>query len=331
MRIFVVGDYYSGTGPANVTKAYIDNLPKDTLYQKCKNKLLRLIEMFIKINQSDVVFISGYSKQNLYAIKMAKMRGIKAAYLVHGSIEYENEINGVTDLSMNKVEMQTLLGSDLLLAVSVQFAEFLKNRYPQLSDKISYLINGVDYGLIPTNNVGSRAENRIISIGGGMPRKRIVNICKAIRLLNEEGMNIKLVVAGDKGLDSDEINSYSFVENLGIIEHSKLMEELQKAHIFVQNSCFETFGLAPIEALVSGCDILMSKECGALSLFDNKVLDTDIINDTDNITEIADKIRYLMINPNHERLYSNIDMESTSWEYRSVQLQNILKNLAEKE
>lgn len=332
MKIFVVGDHYSGTGPANVTKAYIDTLPQGTLYQKYKNKLFRLVELYLKIPICDVIFISGYSKQNLIALNIAKKSGIKTAYLVHGSIEYENEINGTIDEQMNEVERKTFEGADLLLAVSSSFARFLNEQYPEYKDKISVLTNGIDYKLLPAAKKDNKKEaKKIISIGGGMPRKRIKTICQALEILNSEGMNISLTVAGADGKDTEIIRSYPFVNYLGLVNHELMIKELNSSKLFIQNSCFETFGLAPIEALMCGCDILLSKECGALSLFEGSYSENDIICDTQDCEEIANKIRYLMMNGNNEKMLSNLDMELTSWEYRSVQLQNILKNLIEKE
>lgn len=332
MKIFIVGDYYSGTGPANVTKEYIKNLPKDTIYQKNKNKLLRLLELYRMIPKCDVVFLSGHSKQNLHAIKIAKKNKKPVAFLMHGCVEYENSINGVIDESMNRVERSTLEGTDLILAVSVQFESWLKAHYPQYADKIAHLTNGVDYDLIKETPIANGRDNKkIISIGGGMPRKRIINICRAIEILRNEGMDLTLTVAGDKGLDSDKINGHSFVKNIGLVNHDLIIKELQSSKLFIQNSCFETFGLAPIEAIMCGCDILLSKECGALSLFRSNIEECDIISDTENINLIAEKIKYLINNENHNRLIVELDKETTSWKYRSEELQNILRNLIEKE
>ena len=55
MRIFLVGDSYGGTGLANVTKYYIEYLPKGTLYQKNRSKVMRVPELFVKIAKADVV------------------------------------------------------------------------------------------------------------------------------------------------------------------------------------------------------------------------------------------------------------------------------------
>ena len=59
MRIFLAGDQYSGTGPANVTKYYIDNLPAGTLYQKRRSKIARVPEILINTMRADVVVYSG--------------------------------------------------------------------------------------------------------------------------------------------------------------------------------------------------------------------------------------------------------------------------------
>ncbi len=324
MTIFMVGDYYSGTGPANVTLNLINELPDDTLYQKYRNKVLRLLELYIKIPCADFVVMSGHSKQNLHAIKIADKKGVPTVYIMHGCVEYENEINGVPDEGMNEVERDTMEGADYILAVSEQFENFLKERYPEHAEKISHLTNGI--GTEMFNNVGRLTKTgevpdgsvempyRVISIGGGMPRKRIVKICEALQLLINRGINLMLIVAGAEGKDSDAINAYPFVKNIGLVDGERMKKNLQLSQLFIQNSCFETFGLAPLEALTCGCDVLMSKNVGAISVFKEGTLKpSDIIEDCDNPEEIAAKIECALISSNHDRLLEGIDLEYNSW------------------
>ena len=74
-----------------------------------------------------------------------------------------------------------------------------------------------------------------------MPRKRILSVCRAVEKLNAKGLGITLTVAGAIGRDSDEIDRYPFVRDLGIISHRDLMREYHKNKIFIQKSVFETF------------------------------------------------------------------------------------------
>lgn len=332
MKVFVVGDYRTGTGPANVTKEYLLRFPDNTKRLIFSSKLLRAFEIILKMPLCDIVLISGYSKQNLLALKWAKKLGKPGAYLMHGCVEHENAINERIDPEMNRVERQTMELSTAIFAVSTQFAGWLKTYYPEYSDKIDTAVNGVETKLLENmdifNTVGHRDGNMIFTIGGGMPRKKIKHICAAVSLLNDKAgeARYKLVVVGDKGADDDVINSYPFVENRGLVDGAIIKGLYREAALFVQNSCFETFGLAPMEALMNGCSVLMSKEIGALELFGN-IEDCDIIRNFYDEAEIAAKIDALLHNGNASRLIRAFDKESASWEERTSQLWRKLAEL----
>ena len=328
MRIFLAGDAVSGTGPANVTKYYIDNLPQGTLYQKRRSKIMRVPEIFINTLRSDVVVYSGYSRQNILGLKLAKKLGKPSAYIMHGCVEYENGINLEPDEKMNAVERKTLELADLVIAVSPGFASWLKEYYPMHANKIDYVSNGIDTDLM--HGGGERSDydpHMIFSIGGGMPRKKIKHICEAIKKLREEyDPEMYLCVIGDKGADSEEIDSYDFVDNKGIVTFEEGVRLFRTAALFVQNSCFETFGLAPVEALVCGCPILCSRCVGALSLIKD-LRDTDVIENYEDADEIAEKIRHLLGESNAKRLVADLEWESNSWKVRSSALTSKLSKL----
>ena len=330
MRIFLAGDHVTGTGPANVTKYYIANLPHGTLYQKRRMKAARALEILINTIRADVVVYSGYSKQNILGLKLAKKMGKPSAYIMHGCVEHENAINLEPDEEMNRVERKTMEMSDLILAVSDKFASWLRENYPQFADRIDVLSNGIDTDMI--HNARERTEydrHMIFSIGGGMPRKKIKHICEAVEILRRDfDPDMYLCVIGDKGADSEAINSYDFVKNLGIVTFAEGVSLFHKAALFVQNSCFETFGLAPVEALACGCPILCSKEVGALSILKD-VRDTDIIERFDDPCEIASKIRFNVENSNSKRLSADLEWESNSWKVRSNALVSKLSKLVQ--
>lgn len=326
-RIFVVGDHKTGTGPANVTKEYIRCLPKGTLYQKRTSKIGRLPELIVNIMRSDIIFFSGYSAQNVIGMKLAKKLHKPTAYLVHGAITHENKINHEENPGMSGVEEQTLFLADKLFAVSEKFCQWMKQQYSQYESKIDYVTNGIDERTVSKDARGD--VTKILSIGGGMPRKKIIELCKAVELINSEDSRaekVKLYVIGKDGYDTDEINKYSFVENLGLVSAERKEELFKECGIFIQNSCFETFGLAPVEALCAGMSVLCSRVCGVLDLF-RSADEHDVISDYSNTEEIARKIKYIMANPNREKLLSDIDFNTMSWEARTEQLMQKLEAL----
>ncbi len=331
MRLFLVGDDWSGTGPANATLALRKSLPSDTLYLKTKNKLLRASELLYKMKKTETVVFSGHSKQNILGMRIAKKMHIPSIYIMHGCVEYENKINKREDAEMAADERTMMKEADLLLAVSRQFEDWLKDNYPEYKDKIAHLTNGIDWDqLKETHDMLQRDMDAVLSVGGGMPRKRIVNICEAIGILRKEGYpNLHLIVAGAEGEDTDKINSYDYVENIGLVDAKKMQETYRNCRLFIQNSIFETFGLAPVEALMAGDDILLSKHCGVLSVLGGVGSD-DIIEDPDNTEEIAEKIRNILKNENHTRLLVETDKESTSWKKRAEELMQIAEEVRQK-
>ena len=338
MRTFIVGDFRTGTGPANVTKEYIRCFPKGTLYQKMTGKLQRVPELFIKVMLSDVVLFSGYSAQNVFGMKFAKFFNKPTAYLVHGAIDYENKINDNENAHMSEIEAETFKRADLLLGVSEKFSNWLKLQYPQYVNKIDHVTNGVDFDYLESlseNNKNSvingeinRSNYKILSIGGGMPRKMILHVCAAIEKINSAKSDNKyeLYVIGNEGKDTDAIKSYSFVHYLGLVDSSKKEELFRSCGLFIQNSCFETFGLAVFEALMSGCNILTSEVAGALDLLPNAISD-DIIYKYDDIDEISSKILKFENISNCERLKNQINKDSASWEARTKEMEEKLKGL----
>ena len=173
MRIFLAGDAVTGTGPANVTKYYIENLPAGTLYQRRRNKVLRAFEILMCTLRADVVVYSGYSKQNILGLRMAKLFGKPSAYIMHGCVEYENEINREPDVKMNAVERATLEMCDLVIAVSERFATWLKEYYPMHADKIDHVTNGLDISLLNRNSGSSeRDPHMIFTVWAGCRERR---------------------------------------------------------------------------------------------------------------------------------------------------------------
>ena len=241
MRIFMAGDAVTGTGPANVTKYYIENLPEGTLFQKKRGRISRVPEIVINTLKADAVVYSGYSRQNILGLRLAKLLGKPSAYIMHGCVEYENGINLEIDESMNRVERKTLELCDLIIAVSSSFAGWLKEYYPMHAEKIDHITNGIDTALISkTPKREERPRHMIFTIGGGMPRKKIRYICEAVRKLREEyDPKLYVCIAGDRGADDVAIASYDFAVCKGIVKFEECKKLFDAAAIFVQNSCFE--------------------------------------------------------------------------------------------
>lgn len=329
MKIFLAGDYYSETGPANATKLLLEAMPQNTVYQKVRNKMMRIPEIIWKTIVADVIIYSGPSRQMIFGIQFAHLLRKPTFYIMHGSISHESSINHDVNKRLLYIEYFILKHIRYVLAVSSPFENWLKKTYPEYQQKIYHLTNAVDWELLKMPQSQShRNQDQIMSIGGGMPRKNILSICKALNQLYQMDNTccIRFLVAGGNGEDLDAIKSYPFVDYIGTVSREQILASMQQSTLYIQNSVFETFGLAPLEALLCGCNLLLSCHTGAISIIPGIHTD-EVVQDPYNIEELAQKILLQFKKSNHDRLLSSIDFKKTVPQYRVQELLSLIKSL----
>lgn len=288
MRIFIVGDFETDTGPAIVNKT-LKKQNRDILYSKQRMAFFRIIELLYKGMCSDIIIFSGLSKINILGLKFAKLFNKKAAYLMHGYAKYENEINGVTNYKQVKLESDVLELAPNIICVSKLFKEFMCKEREDIKEKFDFAYNPLEYDSI--KNIEKRNNKVILSVGGGIPRKNIKKICQAIELLDDK--EIKFIVIGKEDIDTEEIKKYKFVKYIKKIAKSDMKNYYRESELYIQNSSFETFGLAVMEALSENCKLLISDRIGCKDLIGN-LMDINLIHDTEDINEIAIKIKQIL-------------------------------------
>lgn len=73
MKNLFFGSILGNNGPSNVNKGIVCNLTSNFWYAKSKNKYMHMAEAVIKSLFSDVVVISGVSKQGMLLMKFVKL------------------------------------------------------------------------------------------------------------------------------------------------------------------------------------------------------------------------------------------------------------------
>ena len=324
---FFISDSYALSGPSVVNRYYRENLAHKYTFLAPQSYVKRVVFSIKDILLHKIIVFSGASFTDRLFLIVAKLFRRKIIYIMHGCIAEENRINHRDAPNEVKLENLYLKNADLILAVSEQFCEWVKEQYPAVSEKVFSLINGIDWNCVrPDIAKKKEFSGQMSTVGGGMPRKNILSVCRALQELNDEGHTLELKVFGEDNLDTDAIKAYPFVHYFGKIERDKLFEEMAQTSLFIQNSIFDSFALAPLEALSCGCSILCSKNVGALSIFNN-LEENDVIEDCFDTREIKQKIVYLLKNPNCERLTEGLDKKETSFENRAAQLDGYIQNL----
>jgi glycosyltransferase involved in cell wall biosynthesis len=311
-KIYFAGDFNSNTGPAMVNKAYLPYLNRFAYAYASTRKLGRILHFLSKLPLSDVILVSGLSKFHLSVIRISRLLGKKTYYLMHGYNAAEYKLNEIDNNERLQLERKILDTSDEIICVSENFAKFLKIREPQYSDKVTYVNNGV------SSRVGARTEKKtdgkyvILSVGGGVPLKNNLAVCEAIDILKDK--TISYVVIGASSRDGEKIAAYPFVTYHESLSHNDVLKEMRAADLYIQNSSFETFGMAVCEAVGEGCDILLHENVGAISIIEN-VTTEDIIRSSHNSKMLAEKIAD---HKKHTRSFSFV--ESSSWRDASARL-----------
>lgn len=328
MRIFLQGDFLSDNGPGNANKQIRDALMEDydISYSRASEKLGRIIETYKGICASDILVICSASKLNYAAISIAKKQQKKILYVLHGYLSFERKIEepDISDVKLAKIcdyEKYVFDSADKIVCVSKCAMEFMKTELPKYAGKMEYIYNVVDSVSLQTkysNNLLKKKQ--VISVGGGMRRKNNLIVADALSRLP---FDTTFVVAGKDLADGHRIRAYPNVEWMGTVPHDDLCRLMSESSLYIQNSSFETFGLAVIEALYAGCSLLISSQVGCIDLL-GSITDEDIIYDVNDKEEIAQKAEHLLQAPNHDRLMHGFYMERASKEWQCSKWKEII-------
>lgn len=153
MKLLIVGDFKGNTGPASVNKGLKKVADNDTIFLEDNSILKRIIKLLIYTKKVDAVLFSGLSKINIIGFKIAKFYNKKSAYLMHGSKQYENKVNGIKSNNGEVIEYKVLEYAPKIIAVSKLFMNRLIESYPEYESKITYVNNGIDWNIKEEINI----------------------------------------------------------------------------------------------------------------------------------------------------------------------------------
>ena len=329
MKLALLGDFHSEKGMAIANRDIKRDL--ETLYDVSCSKetgiLRRLWEQCVLVFRCDELVLCSATLMNYPAVWLAQLQKKRYVYVMHGLTTFETtfEYPPAGDRWTNafrRYERYILAHAGRIVCVSGLFGDWIRERFPFCSGKIDFVYNTVDTGKCEAilRSSPGRVPNTVLSSGGGRKQK---NICTVAAALEESGSGLMLHVAGKEFSQGNEIRSHRNVVWHGEMPHDDLLTLMASSSLYVQNSIFETFGIAVVEALFCGCSILVSENTGCLPLFRN-LREEDIIRDVYDKEEISRKIRHLMAHPNNARLREGFSADLISGEYRAKRLKEII-------
>jgi len=321
MKIFILGWKWMNSGPQNVNRSYVEASRGKIDCLHSRNRWIYTLEALWHILTCDVFVLSGYERK--YALKLIKLLHKKMVFLLHGYMRYEDEINnwGYPSDLMDEND-RVMMASDKIIAVSENYSKWIAERYPQFKDKLTYVNNGVT--ISPRQKV-AKEKNVIALSGGDRTIKANMYVCRAVEILRNQGLDIKIKLFGHIYNNDSDILQIPFIERMDQMKKEEYLDYLDKIPLFVVNSESEPFGLVVADAINCHCSLLMSRYIGASSIM--KTTDKDIVSDNHDIKELADKIKYLLEHDNSDRLLSTVDPRKCSPEASCQRLVSICKSL----
>lgn len=316
-KIFFVGDFYSNTGPANVNKYFLKMNNGFCKYSLARNKFTRIFELLYKSLTSDVICFCSFSHINLFGLKLCRIFKKRSVYLMHGFLGKEKEYRIIDNMNID-AEKKILNNVDKIICVSIKYKNLITNYYPKKN--IQYAFNGLDsICMLNMHTIINKNNDKFIifSTGGDNNQKNNIKVCEAIASRSDLSKSVLYIIAGN--LDNkDSFAKYDFVKCTGNIEYVECIKIMKEANLYIQNSYLESFGLSIIEALLHGCDLLISNNSGAIDVL--SINDESKIFDNDNIDEIANKIEYRLQHNENLKILSSFDYYLNDYRNRFFEL-----------
>lgn len=301
MFILYIGNFVSGNGPSTVDQSLL-KVGEEIYPLQATKKYISTNELKA-IYKCDICHISAVSIKGLIVGVLCKLLGKKITFTMHGTLKIERNFRKIkkhrllTELLLIKISNKVFTVSDCL-------GQKVKSLYKNEEYKIISIPNGINNYKIK-NTI--KEFNSITCIGGGRKEKRVLDVCKAVNLLNKKGENIIINVLGEDSEDTEKIKKYNFVNYYGFIPQEKVLNILSKTKVFIQYSEYEPFSLSIFDAMQFNCNIIASNHVGAIEYLNE--LDLKKISISNNSDELINCIEKQLSNPTFS--YSTYD--KLSW------------------
>ena len=256
-----------------------------------------------------------YSPMNFCPIFLRLFR-IKIVLALHSNLPwvffYLMPGNIIRNFITKKLMELSISTCNALIVDSYFAKEEISNILKIKKDKIKVIYLGIDKKYLSSEysknfvKTFNYNEKYIISVLSCVKYHNILNLLKAFKILiNEIDFNIKLVLTLQI-LDKKyyEVLSSYIVSNfekdkiiiINNIESNNLPNLYKYSQLYIFSSYCEVFGLTSLEAMTQGCPVLISNTS---ALPEINGIASDYF-DPDNIVDIKNKIKKILINENHK-------------------------------
>jgi len=219
--------------------------------------------------------------------------------------------NGINPL-VYEIERQGVHGADFVVSVSDFTKQYLVNHYDVDPSKVVPVHNGIeasDYSpeKMMTDRIVRLKEhghNIVLFVGRLTLQKGPDYFVEAAAKIIQHSPKTRFVVAGSGDMEASMVRS---VARLGLsdafifagfVRGPALSELYKKADLYIMPSVSEPFGITPLESLINGTPVIISKQSGV-----SEILKNALTVDFWDVDEIANKAVSVL---NHDSFHTTL-------------------------
>jgi glycosyltransferase involved in cell wall biosynthesis len=230
---------------------------------------LRHLVRLVRARRIDVVNVHYPDHDFVYFVALRWLTGVRLVTSVHGADLTTLPKGSIVHWWMGRL----LARSDVVVAPSQEFAEFVRSEYPALGERVVAIANGVD-----VQAVRDMASSSTLPAGWTPPQDPY---CVCVAALNEKKAHdtllraftqvhepIRLILVGDGPLRAEltrlvaELGLAERVEFAGVQPPPVVAKLLAGAQCAVLASRNEPFGIAAVEAMAVGTPVIATSVGG---------------------------------------------------------------------
>lgn len=201
--------------------------------------------------------------------------------------------------------------------------EYLKNRYPHLTDKIIHSGAGANIDVEGIDLKRFKTGTKILFIGRDYIRKGGLDVINAFKILKQRKPDLELHFAGPhKSPLTEDIPGFYFH---GDAPRKKVQELMNECDLFCMPSYFEAYGLVFVEALSHGLPCIGRNRCEMPYFIENGI--TGELVESDAIEELVCKIdRILDDKSYHRNVLARHDfyINEYSWDTTAARMASVI-------
>lgn len=160
--------------------------------------------------------------------------------------------------------------ADKIIVTTDRDKTYIEKNYPVSEEKVHVIPNYIDTDLFKPDPA-PRIPNRLLYVGRMEPEKNLINLIRAVN-----GLEVELILIGDGSMKPQlEIlvaeNGIRNVKFLGRVANELLVQEYNKAEIYIQPSIYEGNPKTIMEAMACGCLVIGSNVRGIKELIVHEI------------------------------------------------------------